>query len=95
MADDLKSKAPGSSEATAQFAAEMLNAIQNQGKGRRRPVLVAWSLRMPVGVHRQLQRAAEKHQINMTDIVVEVLRRSLPVLLSEDELRSAAGEEEQ
>jgi len=28
-------------------------------------------MRMPIGCHRQLQRAADKHNINMTDIVVE------------------------
>jgi hypothetical protein len=51
-------------------------------------------MRLPIGFHRQLQRAADKHNINMTDNVVEALRRTLPALLSEDELKSAEGQVE-
>jgi hypothetical protein len=47
---------------------------------------------MPIGFHRQLQRAADKHNINMTDNVVEALRRTLPALLSGDALKSAEGQ---
>ena len=55
---------------------------------------MSWAMRMPIGFHRQLQRAADKHNINMTDIVVAALRRTLPALLSEDELKSAEGQVE-
>jgi len=95
MADNFKLTPSGPSTASLQVASEMLQAIQGRGKGTRRPVLVAWSLRIPVGVHRQLQKAAEKHEINMTDIVVEALRRTLPALLSEDELKNSAAQAEE
>lgn len=88
--DDSKSSTPGSSPASASFAAELLGSLQarTQAAEQTRPTLIAWSLRMPQGIHRQLRRAAKKHGIGMTDIVVEGLRRILPALLSEDELRA-------
>jgi len=88
MSDEMKRTAP-SSLASTSFAAELLGTLQarshatEQGK----PTLIAWSLRMPQGIHRQLRKAAKKHDIGMTDIVVEGLRRILPVLLSEDEMK--------
>lgn len=88
MNDEIKRSALGPSPASASFAVELLGSLQarshaaEQGK----PTLIAWSLRMPQGIHRQLRKAAKKHDIGMTDIVVEGLRRILPVLLSEDEL---------
>jgi len=79
---------PKTSLASATFASELLGSLQakTHAAEQSRPTLIAWSLRMPQGIHRQLRRAAKKHDIGMTDIVVEGLRRILPALLSEEEL---------
>ena len=80
---------PKTTLASATFATELLGSLQakNRATEQSRPTLIAWSLRMPQGIHRQLRRAAKKHDIGMTDIVVEGLRRLLPALLSEEEMR--------
>ena len=93
MTDTFTLTSPGASETDAHFAAELLATLQARSKefDRTRPTLVAWSLCMPVGLHRQLRKAAKKHDLGMTEIVIEALRRTLPVLLSEDELTRAAG----
>lgn len=92
MAENFKLTPPGPSETNARFASELLIHIQaEQTRFRQtRPVLISWAMRMPVGIHRQLSRAAKKHGVSMTDIIIVGLRKVLPVLLSEDELRAAA-----
>jgi hypothetical protein len=91
MDDPVDSPQSGRPSSSAAFAAELLGTLQarTQSAEHNRPTLIAWSLRMPQGIHRQLRRAAKKHDVGMTDIVVEGLRRILPALLSEEELKGA------
>jgi len=72
-----------------QFAQQLLADIKTeQGLARRRrPVLVSYAQRMPIGVLRQLRKAAEKHGITQTDIILQGLKSVLPVLLSQEELQ--------
>jgi len=50
-------------------------------------VLVSYAQRMPIGVIRQLRKAATKHGITQTDIILKGLSGVLPVLLSDDEMQ--------
>ena len=74
---------------TTQFAQKLLVEIKTEQAGlrRNRPVLVSYAQRMPLGVIRQLRKAATKHGITQTDIILKGLSGVLPVLLSDDEIQ--------
>lgn len=77
------------SKVNTEFAQQLLAEIkQSQAlEDRKRPLLTSYAQRMPVGLKRQLIKAAKKHGISQTDIVNQGLRSVLPVLLSEEELQ--------
>lgn len=50
----------------------------------KRPLLTSYPMRMPVGIKHQLKRAAKKTGYTQTDIILELLRKALPVILAED-----------
>jgi hypothetical protein len=87
---------PKTDEVNQNFASEVLASIQlaDKTKARKRPVLIAQSSRRPIGIQRQLQKAAKKHRISMTSIEVEALRRILPSLLTEPEMAPEPGDDE-
>jgi len=70
-----------------QFAQQLLTEIKTEQAEarRRRPTLVSYAQRMPLGVIRQLRQASKKHAITQTDIILQGLRNVLPVLLSDEE----------
>ena len=72
-----------------QFAQKLLVEIKTEQAGlrRNRPVLVSYAQRMPIGVIRQLRKAATKHGITQTDIILKGPSGVLPVLLSDDEMQ--------
>lgn len=72
-----------------QFAQQMLAQIKSEQDAhrRKRPLLVSWSQRMPIGLVRQLKAAAKKHGVTQTDIIIQGLRQVLPVLLDQEELQ--------
>lgn len=75
------------------FANEVLLTIKHRQRSKKHPILLAWTSRMPLTIHRNLQKAAKKHHVSMTAIQIEALRRLLPALLSTQELRAADAEE--
>ena len=78
-----------STELNSQFAKEMLAEIKAEEEAivRRRPTLTSWACRIPIGTLRQLRRAAKKHGVTQTDLVLAGLRRILPTLLDEEEMQ--------
>lgn len=97
MADDFNLKAPGSGLVTNPVRGRTSDHSSREETSGRRAQGRSWRRGLcecPIGVHRQLQRAADKHNINMTDNAVEALRRTLPARLSEDKLKSAEGQVE-
>jgi hypothetical protein len=46
----------------------------------------SWACRMLIGIKRQLKKASKKPGIDQTAIVMELLRKPLPVILQENEI---------
>ena len=80
---------------SAEFAQQLLAKIKRtqEESSRKKPLLGSFAMRIPVGMHRQLQRAARKHGITQTDIILQGLKQILPVLLSEEDLQRDLLEE--
>ncbi len=53
----------------------------------KKPLLTSYAMRMPVGIKRQLKKAAKKMGTTQTDIILELLRKTLPVILEEGEVQ--------
>jgi hypothetical protein len=54
---------------------------------KKRPLLSTYAQRMPIGIQRQLRKAAEKNGITQSEIVIQALKGVLPTLLSTEELQ--------
>jgi hypothetical protein len=68
------------------FTNDLLASIKSRQEelDGKRPVLTSYAMRMPVGIKRQLKRVAKKTGYTETDIVLELLRKALPVILEEE-----------
>jgi hypothetical protein len=55
-----------------------LNAEEE--KRRARPLLIAWSLRMEIGLHRDLRELSEESGYSMTAIFCTALKLAMPTL---------------
>lgn len=79
-----------------EFAQKLLTTIKKSQAedSKKKPLLGSFAMRIPVGMHRQLQRAAKKHGITQTDIILQGLRQVLPVLLSAEDLQRELAEED-
>jgi hypothetical protein len=51
-------------------------------ESKRRELLVAVSYKLPVAVRNNLRRAARRHDVTQTDIILGALRPLLPILLA-------------
>jgi hypothetical protein len=70
-----------------QKALHAIKAREEEMLPRKRPILVSFGCKMPIGLRRQLEKATKKHGIEKTALVLELLSRVLPVLLDEEELQ--------
>lgn len=75
------------------YAEAVLVRIYRTVKERQQPGLTRrrWSIRLPYDLFTQLSRAARKHTVTMTDIVIEALRLILPRLLVTNSLMTSAA----
>jgi hypothetical protein len=63
-----------------QKALQAIEAREEEMLPRKRPILVSFGCKMPIGLRRQLEKATKKHGIEKTALVLELLSRVLPVV---------------
>lgn len=81
MLGAMDSLTPQTPNDTTQLARELLHGLNVEEKKRRnRPLLIAWSLRMEIGLHRDLQALSKSSGFSMTAIFCTALKLTMPTL---------------
>jgi len=72
---------------TKDFAQQLLAEIKAEDAAltKKRPPLVGFTMKMPLGTKRQLKKAAKKEGVTQSAIVLKGLKLVLPHLLAEQE----------